>query len=130
MLWFQVTITPWFPIRPSAAWHCHVFHTHVAISFFIAIIPFIVGINQLSTRLFLTPWHICHGTRTSPGGIGLPGGYRCATGQKTKFQVEDLILFYYLMAPGPPQSPRLLEPWHNIILLLNYYLYINFLEKI
>ena len=29
--WFQATTTPWFPIRPSAAWHCHDFHTHVDI---------------------------------------------------------------------------------------------------
>ena len=28
--WFQAT-TPWFPIRPSAARHCHDFHTHVDI---------------------------------------------------------------------------------------------------
>ena len=27
---FQAT-TPWFPIGPSAAWHCHDFHTHVDI---------------------------------------------------------------------------------------------------
>ena len=40
----------------------------------------------------------------TPGGIGLPGGYRCATGQKTKFQVEDLILFYYLKAPVPHRT--------------------------